>query len=120
MPYGGRASPGLAFTLHACPALLQVPEAPKGAVVLFHGCVHSGYNYFPRSAACLDCRGLPEEMSHTLQALNRGYAGGGRATLLAGGVRRVRRAWLWQQLCASGLHTGACTHATSLWCCPLQ
>jgi hypothetical protein len=43
--------------------------------VLFHGCVHSGYNYFPRSDVCDECRGLPEEMSHSLQALNRGYAG---------------------------------------------
>ncbi|PSC69850.1 Secretion-regulating guanine nucleotide exchange factor [Micractinium conductrix] len=52
----------------------QVPENPKGAVLFAHGCVHSGYNYFPQSDACPDCRGLPEEMSHTLQALRRGYA----------------------------------------------
>ncbi|KAL4858602.1 hypothetical protein ACK3TF_001547 [Chlorella vulgaris] len=52
----------------------QIPAEPRGAVVLFHGCVHSGYNYFPRSDVCDECRGLPEEMSHSLQALNRGYA----------------------------------------------
>lgn len=33
------------------------------------------YNYWPQSEACPECRGLPEEMSHTLQALRRGYAG---------------------------------------------
>lgn len=42
---------------------------------LAHGCVHSGYNYWPESDACPDCRGLPEELSHTLQALKLGYAG---------------------------------------------
>lgn len=55
---------------------VQIPPKPKGTVVFFHGCVHSGYNYWPRSQACPECLGLPEEMSHVLQALNRGYAGG--------------------------------------------
>lgn len=44
-------------------------------VLLVHGCVHSGYNWFPQSEECPECRGLPEEMSHTLQALRRSYAG---------------------------------------------
>ncbi|KAL4428341.1 hypothetical protein ABPG75_002430 [Micractinium tetrahymenae] len=52
----------------------QVPDNPRGAVLFAHGCVHSGYNYWPQSEACPECRGLPEEMSHTLQALRRGYA----------------------------------------------
>lgn len=52
----------------------QVPDKPRGAVLFAHGCVHSGYNYWPQSEACPECRGLPEEMSHTLQALRRGYA----------------------------------------------
>lgn len=52
----------------------QVPENPRGAVLFAHGCVHSGYNFWPESEACPECRGLPEEMSHTLQALRRGYA----------------------------------------------
>ncbi len=43
---------------------------------LFPQCVHSGYNYWPYSADCEECRGLPEELSHTLQALRLGYAGG--------------------------------------------
>lgn len=53
----------------------QVPDSPRGVVALFHGCVGSGSNYWPQSAACAECRGMPEQMSHTLQALRRGYAG---------------------------------------------
>ncbi|PSC72576.1 hypothetical protein C2E20_4286 [Micractinium conductrix] len=52
----------------------QVPANPRGVVAFFHGCVHAGYNYFPFSKDCPNCRGLPEELSHTLQALRRGYA----------------------------------------------
>lgn len=44
-------------------------------VLLVHGCVSSGYNYWPQSDACDECRGMPEQMSHTMQALKRGYAG---------------------------------------------
>jgi hypothetical protein len=44
--------------------------------MMIHGCKSSGYNWFPQSDACRECRGLPEQLSHTLQALNRGYAGG--------------------------------------------
>lgn len=43
---------------------------------LAHGCVHSAHNYWPQSEECPECRGLPEELSHTLQALKLGYAGG--------------------------------------------
>lgn len=56
-----------------------MPKDPKGAVFLAHGCVHSAYNFWPQSDACPECRGLPEELSHTLQALKLGYAGGGLA-----------------------------------------
>ncbi|PRW44276.1 hypothetical protein C2E21_6653 [Chlorella sorokiniana] len=52
----------------------QVPKNPRATVVFIHGCAHSGYNYFPQSEACDECRGLPEEMSHVLQALRRNYA----------------------------------------------
>lgn len=52
----------------------QVPENPRGVAAFFHACVHSGYNYFPFSPECPDCRGLPEEMSHSVQALRLGYA----------------------------------------------
>ncbi len=99
-----------------------MPKNPRGTIVFVHGCVHSGYNYFPQvrrqdawckqccrqscqgsiaasragapftkaapsspastiisscpqSKECNACRGLPEQLSHTLQALRRGYAG---------------------------------------------
>ncbi|KAL4429167.1 hypothetical protein ABPG77_010146 [Micractinium sp. CCAP 211/92] len=52
----------------------QVPKNARGTVVFIHACVHSGYNYWPYSADCEECRGLPEELSHTLQALRLGYA----------------------------------------------
>jgi hypothetical protein len=58
-----------------CPPL-QIPDSPRGVVMMIHGCKSSGYNWFPQSDACRECRGLPEQLSHTLQALNRGYAGG--------------------------------------------
>lgn len=45
---------------------------------MVHGCAHSGLNWWPQSAACNLCRGLPEQISHTLQALRRGYAGASR------------------------------------------
>ncbi|EFN55356.1 hypothetical protein CHLNCDRAFT_134385 [Chlorella variabilis] len=52
----------------------QVPENPRAVVFLAHGCVHSAHNYWPQSEECPECRGLPEELSHTLQALKLGYA----------------------------------------------
>lgn len=52
----------------------QVPPNPRGTVIFIHACVHSGYNYWPYSPDCEECRGLPEELSHTLQALRLGYA----------------------------------------------
>lgn len=53
----------------------QVPDSPNAVVMFFHGCVGSGSNYWPQSDSCPECRGLPEQMSHTLQALRRNYAG---------------------------------------------
>lgn len=54
----------------------QVPDSPRGVAAFFHGCVGAGSNYWPQSTTCPECRGLPEQLSHTLQALRRGYAGG--------------------------------------------
>lgn len=53
----------------------QIPDSPRGVVLMIHGCVHSGYNWWPQTESCPECRGLPEEVSHTVQALRRGYAG---------------------------------------------
>lgn len=35
---------------------LQVPKNPRGTVFFVHGCVHSGYNYFPQ-VRCGGCGG---------------------------------------------------------------
>jgi hypothetical protein len=69
--------PRTALTRNSRRSTWQVPKNPKGAVFLAHGCVHSAYNFWPQSEACPECRGLPEELSHTLQALKLGYAGEG-------------------------------------------
>ncbi|PRW51151.1 peroxisomal membrane 11A isoform A [Chlorella sorokiniana] len=52
----------------------EIPQAPKGTVAFFHGCSHGGYDSWYSQAACPECRGLPEEVSHTKQALALGYA----------------------------------------------
>lgn len=45
-------------------------------MLMIHGCAGTAFNWWPQSAACNNCRGMPEQMSHTIQALARGYAGG--------------------------------------------
>ena len=71
--------PTLAATVgfaHRHSYYFAIPDSPRGVVLMIHGCVHSGYNFFPQSDSCPECRGLPEELSHTAQALKRGHAGG--------------------------------------------
>ncbi|KAI7844116.1 hypothetical protein COHA_002255 [Chlorella ohadii] len=70
----------------------QVPKNPRGTIVFVHGCVHSGYNYFPQSKECNACRGLPEQLSHTLQALRRGYA-----VIAISSVDRDTGCWSWNE-----------------------
>lgn len=55
---------------------LQIPDQPRATALLIHGCASGAYNFWPQSDACPGCRGLPEQMSHVVQALQRGYAGG--------------------------------------------
>lgn len=56
---------------------IELPQCMAHAVdaTTAGACSFCRYNYWPQSEACPECRGLPEEMSHTLQALRRGYAG---------------------------------------------
>eukprot|EP00887_Chlorella_sp_A99_P002410 scaffold10.g2410.t1 len=49
------------------------PE-PLGTLVLLHRCGGNGGDFWPRSDGCPECRGLPEELAMTKQALARGYA----------------------------------------------
>lgn len=55
--------------------MYQIPDNPVGTLVFFHGCgrsVQGFWPYHPEHAS--DCYGLPEDVSHTKQALRRGYA----------------------------------------------
>lgn len=49
------------------------PSRPKGALLLLHGCGHAATDFFPRSATCPTCIGLPEEMRLTDHALRNHY-----------------------------------------------
>jgi hypothetical protein len=70
----------------------QIPKNPRGTVLFVHGCVHSGYNYFPQSKQCNACRGLPEQLSHSLQALRRGYA-----VIAISSADRDTGCWSWNE-----------------------
>ncbi|EFN56834.1 hypothetical protein CHLNCDRAFT_144402 [Chlorella variabilis] len=52
----------------------EIPHNPVGVLFMAHGCVHDAADFWPPSKACPECSGLPEEVSHTKQALARGYA----------------------------------------------
>ncbi|KAI7842893.1 hypothetical protein COHA_003405 [Chlorella ohadii] len=54
--------------------LHQIPPNPRAVVLMIHGCAGTAFNWWPQSASCNNCRGMPEQMSHTIQALARGYA----------------------------------------------
>ncbi|KAL4442067.1 hypothetical protein ABPG77_011328 [Micractinium sp. CCAP 211/92] len=52
----------------------QLAERPIGTLVFFHGCSRSAKGFFPYDPKdCPECLGLPEDVSHTKQALARGY-----------------------------------------------
>ncbi|KAL4438660.1 hypothetical protein ABPG77_006264 [Micractinium sp. CCAP 211/92] len=52
----------------------QMAENPIGTVAFFHGCARSARNFFPYDPLnCPECLGFPEHLSHTKQALARGY-----------------------------------------------
>jgi hypothetical protein len=46
---------------------------PRGALLALHGCHHNSKDFFAQNAKCTECRGLPQEMTITRTALNRGY-----------------------------------------------
>jgi hypothetical protein len=35
----------------------EIPIDPKGIVIYFHGCYHNGYDFWPQSEDCSECRG---------------------------------------------------------------
>jgi len=52
----------------------QIPSNAKGLVVFFPGCARFPYGFWPKSATSPECCGMPEDVSHTKQALRKGYA----------------------------------------------
>ena len=52
----------------------QIPPQAKGLVVFFPGCARFPYGVWPKSATCPECCGMPQDVSHTKQALRKGYA----------------------------------------------
>jgi len=63
--------------------------AVKGVLLVFHGCSHSATDWWPKSAACPKCIGLPEEVNITRVALHRGYA----LVALSSAARNSHKCW---------------------------
>ncbi|PNW71221.1 hypothetical protein CHLRE_16g692650v5 [Chlamydomonas reinhardtii] len=86
-------SKGKYETLKDVEVVWQLPAAgaaaAKGVVFLAHGCSHGAVDFWPKSAGCPQCTGLPEEMNITLHVLTRGYA----AVAISSYDRRMSRCW---------------------------
>ena len=50
------------------------PGTAKGLLFLAHGCNHGAIDFWPQSAACTQCIGLPEEVRITKETLRAGWA----------------------------------------------
>ena len=76
--WAGRPEVKLAGTLeemNGATTVWQLPSnAPLGILFLAHGCNHRAIDFWPRSAGCTSCVGLPEEVRITQDALNAGLA----------------------------------------------
>lgn len=68
--------------------VLQRASQPKGTVLLFHGCSHSATDFFPKSASCQSCLGLPEELHIVRKCLARGLS-----TVAVSSSNRQRKCW---------------------------
>ncbi|KAG2441517.1 hypothetical protein HXX76_003139 [Chlamydomonas incerta] len=86
-------SKGKYETIKGAEVVWQLPAAgakgAKGVVFLAHGCNHGAVDFWPKSDACPQCTGLPEEMNITLHVLSRGYA----AVAVSSADRRMSRCW---------------------------
>ena len=51
----------------------QIPSNAKGLVIFFPGCARSARGFWPKSPSHPECAGMPEDVSHTKQALAKGY-----------------------------------------------
>lgn len=72
----------------------QIPDQPRATALLIHGCASGAYNFWPQSDACPGCRGLPEQMSHVVQALQRGYA-----VISVNSLNSTSGCWSWWDDC---------------------
>ena len=66
---------GTLETLAGATTVWQLPTSrARGVLFLAHGCNHRATDFWPQSAACTSCVGLPEEVRITQDALNAGLA----------------------------------------------
>lgn len=68
--------------------VLQRASNSKGTVLLFHGCSHSATDFFPKSASCQPCLGLPEELHIVRKCLARGLS-----AIAVSSTDRQRKCW---------------------------
>lgn len=52
----------------------EAHEDRKGMIVFLPGCFHSAYDFWPKQTVCMDCVGLPVEMTIASRALQRGFS----------------------------------------------
>ncbi|XP_039121086.1 uncharacterized protein LOC120257867 [Dioscorea cayenensis subsp. rotundata] len=64
----------LVESINGTDLIWQVPESPKAAIFIAHGCNGRAANFWDRSPECPNCVGLPEERLIVLQALERKFA----------------------------------------------
>eukprot|EP00271_Cylindrocystis_brebissonii_P015516 TRINITY_DN38427_c0_g1_i1.p1 TRINITY_DN38427_c0_g1~~TRINITY_DN38427_c0_g1_i1.p1 ORF type:complete len:499 (+),score=39.80 TRINITY_DN38427_c0_g1_i1:719-2215(+) len=55
-------------------AVWQIPDEPKAALFLAHGCNHKATHFWDPHEKCPQCVGLPEDRALVIGALQRGYA----------------------------------------------
>nr|CAD1824127.1 unnamed protein product [Ananas comosus var. bracteatus] len=65
--------PSVEFT-NGTVAMWRIPDSPKAAVFVAHGCNCRAANFWDKSPSCPDCVGLPEDRAIVLRALSRRFA----------------------------------------------
>jgi hypothetical protein len=72
-------------------AVVELPRFPdvKGLVFLAHGCHHSAIDFWPYSASCPMCIGLPEELRISSAIVDAGWA----AIAMSSADRHSSRCW---------------------------
>ncbi|WOL12394.1 hypothetical protein Cni_G21161 [Canna indica] len=60
--------------LNGTDVIWQIPNSPKAALFIAHGCGVRAANFWDNYPGCLNCTGLPEERIFVLRALERKFA----------------------------------------------